>query len=91
MRLRSTIFFFGLGIFCLLITCAPLSLCNFAIGAFNVQVFGVTKMQNPDVVAVLVQIFRRYDIGLIQEIRGHSTSFNVILGFFSCCCCCWIF
>jgi hypothetical protein len=57
-------------------------LCQFAIGAFNVQVFGVTKMQNPDVVAVLVQIFRRYDIGLIQEIRGCFTSFNIILEFF---------
>eukprot|EP00029_Vermamoeba_vermiformis_P006928 TRINITY_DN2852_c0_g1_i1.p1 TRINITY_DN2852_c0_g1~~TRINITY_DN2852_c0_g1_i1.p1 ORF type:complete len:314 (+),score=36.59 TRINITY_DN2852_c0_g1_i1:127-1068(+) len=39
------------------------------IGAFNVQVFGGTKIAKPDVASILVQIFRRYDLALIQEIR----------------------
>jgi len=43
-----------------------------SIGAFNVQVFGLSKMDKPDVPAVLVQVANRYDLLLLQEIRDKS-------------------
>ncbi|XP_078576405.1 deoxyribonuclease-1-like [Branchiostoma floridae x Branchiostoma japonicum] len=50
------------------------------IAAFNVQVFGLRKMSNPEVVKTLVQIIRRYDIIAIQEIRDSSeTAFPTLL------------
>jgi len=42
------------------------------LAAFNVQIFGVSKMGKPEVVATLVDILGRYDIVLIQEIRDAS-------------------
>jgi len=42
------------------------------IGAFNIQVFGQSKMDKPDVVDILVQIVQRYDILMIQEIRDKA-------------------
>lgn len=45
---------------------------NLTIMAWNVQVFGVTKMSNQAIVSVLVPTFRKYDISLIQEIRDSS-------------------
>ncbi|SFM49703.1 endonuclease/exonuclease/phosphatase family protein [Methanolobus profundi] len=42
------------------------------IGAFNVQVFGVTKADKPEVMDVLADIVRTYDIVAIQEIRDKS-------------------
>ena len=42
------------------------------IGAFNIQVFGVTKASKPDVMLVLADIVRTYDIIAIQEIRDSS-------------------
>jgi endonuclease/exonuclease/phosphatase family metal-dependent hydrolase len=42
------------------------------IAAFNVKVFGRTKLSRPEVVGVLKQIVRRYDIVLIQEVRDIS-------------------
>ncbi|XP_077993742.1 deoxyribonuclease-1-like isoform X2 [Glandiceps talaboti] len=42
------------------------------VAAFNVQVFGTTKMSKPDVVNTLIQIIQRYDIVVIQEIRDSS-------------------
>ncbi|XP_048582944.1 deoxyribonuclease-1 isoform X2 [Nematostella vectensis] len=45
---------------------------NLKIGAFNVQVFGVRKMEVPGVAEILVKILLRYDIVLIQEIRDSS-------------------
>lgn len=42
------------------------------IGAFNVQVFGVSKADKPEVMAVLADIIRTYDIIAIQEIRDSS-------------------
>jgi endonuclease/exonuclease/phosphatase family metal-dependent hydrolase len=42
------------------------------IGAFNVQVFGVTKASKPEVMAVLANIIRTHDIIAIQEIRDIS-------------------
>ncbi|WP_292464540.1 endonuclease/exonuclease/phosphatase family protein [Methanolobus sp.] len=42
------------------------------VGAFNVQVFGVTKASKPDVMTVLADIIRTYDVIAIQEIRDSS-------------------
>jgi endonuclease/exonuclease/phosphatase family metal-dependent hydrolase len=42
------------------------------IGAFNVKIFGVSKMKEVNVVEVLVDIIVKYDIILIQEIRDAS-------------------
>ncbi|MDO9517737.1 MAG: endonuclease/exonuclease/phosphatase family protein, partial [Methanosarcinaceae archaeon] len=42
------------------------------IGAFNIQVFGVSKADKPEVMDVLGKIIRTYDIVAIQEIRDIS-------------------
>jgi len=42
------------------------------IGAFNIQVFGVSKASKPEVMDVLADIIRTYDIIAIQEIRDAS-------------------
>ena len=42
------------------------------IGAFNIQVFGVTKAAKPEVMTVLADIIRTYDVIAIQEIRDKS-------------------
>ncbi len=42
------------------------------LGAFNVQVFGISKMDKPDVPERLADIITRYDVILIQEIRDIS-------------------
>ncbi|XP_041461037.1 deoxyribonuclease-1-like [Lytechinus variegatus] len=40
------------------------------ISAFNIQTFGTSKMDKPEVVNYLKQIIARYDMVLIQEIRN---------------------
>ena len=42
------------------------------IAAFNIQVFGKTKSEKEDVMAVLTKIVREFHIVLIQEIRDVS-------------------
>lgn len=42
------------------------------VGSFNIQVFGVKKMEDPAVVTVLVNTLSRYDICLVQEIRDST-------------------
>ncbi|AKB84512.1 endonuclease/exonuclease/phosphatase family protein [Methanococcoides methylutens] len=42
------------------------------IGAFNVQIFGVSKADKPEVMKVLADIVRTYDVVAIQEIRDAS-------------------
>jgi len=42
------------------------------IAAFNIQIFGKTKSQKQDVMAVLTRIVREFDVVLIQEIRDAS-------------------
>jgi len=42
------------------------------IGAFNIQVFGTTKASKPEVMEVLGNIIRTYDVVAIQEIRDKS-------------------
>ena len=39
------------------------------IATFNIQIFGQSKIGKPDVVEILAQIVRRYDLVAIQEIR----------------------
>ncbi len=80
---------------CLMVLIASVSvgLCEegqLRVAAFNVQIFGVSKFSQPDVVSILskvhvhssllhthmlctpLQIVRRYDVVLIQEIRDAS-------------------
>jgi len=42
------------------------------IGAFNIQIFGISKASKPEVMEVLADIIRTYDIIAIQEIRDAS-------------------
>lgn len=42
------------------------------IGSFNLQVFGVTKAGKPEVMAILAQIIRHFDLIAVQEIRDAS-------------------
>ncbi|TGC09441.1 exonuclease/endonuclease/phosphatase family protein [Methanolobus halotolerans] len=42
------------------------------IGAFNIQVFGVSKADKPEVMNILADIVRTYDVVAIQEIRDKS-------------------
>ena len=42
------------------------------ISAFNIQVFGRSKMDQPNVVTALTQIITRFDLVMIQEIRDLS-------------------
>ncbi|XP_003478188.1 deoxyribonuclease-1 [Cavia porcellus] len=50
------------------------------IAAFNIQSFGVTKMSNTTLSSYIVQILRRYDIALIQEVRDtHLTAVGKLL------------
>ncbi|KAG9476847.1 hypothetical protein GDO78_002307, partial [Eleutherodactylus coqui] len=44
------------------------------IGAFNIQSFGDSKMNNPEVCAIILKILQRYDIVLIQEVRDADLS-----------------
>ncbi len=39
------------------------------IGTFNIQVFGLTKSQKPEVLKVLAEVTRKFDVLAIQEIR----------------------
>lgn len=45
---------------------------NMKIAAFNIQVFGVSKSGKTDVMSIIVDIVRNYDIIAIQEIRDAS-------------------
>lgn len=42
------------------------------VSAFNVQVFGRSKMDKPEVVTALTQVLSRFDLVMIQEIRDAS-------------------
>ncbi|KAM3917879.1 deoxyribonuclease-1 [Leptodactylus fuscus] len=44
------------------------------IGAFNIQAFGDSKMNNPEVSSIIMKILQRYDIVLIQEVRDKDLS-----------------
>ena len=40
------------------------------LGSFNIQSFGPTKIARPEFVDTVVKILSKYDIVLIQEIKG---------------------
>ena len=42
------------------------------IGSFNIQIFGISKASKPEVMDILADIIRTYDIIAIQEIRDAS-------------------
>ena len=42
------------------------------VSAFNVQVFGLSKMDKPEVVEALTQIITRFDLVMVQEVRDLS-------------------
>jgi deoxyribonuclease-1-like protein len=44
------------------------------IASFNIQVFGTSKMAKPEVMGVLVDVVRRFDVVAIQEIRSVDDS-----------------
>ena len=45
-----------------------------SIASFNIQVFGVSKLDKPEVVDVLARVIRRFDVVAIQEIRSADQS-----------------
>lgn len=47
---------------------------NIKIATFNIQVFGVTKREKADVMAVLVDEVRKFDVVAIQEVRDSSST-----------------
>lgn len=50
----------------------PLERDTILIGSFNIQMFGKAKMSRTEVVGVLVDISRRFDILAIQELRDSN-------------------
>jgi len=44
------------------------------IASFNIQVFGEAKLAKPQVVDVLAQVVRRFDVVAVQEVRAKSDS-----------------
>jgi endonuclease/exonuclease/phosphatase family metal-dependent hydrolase len=42
------------------------------IASFNIQVFGVTKREDADVMSVLVRVARKFDVLAIQEVRDST-------------------
>lgn len=40
------------------------------IASFNIQVFGTSKLKKPEVMNVLAQVIRRFDVVAIQEVRA---------------------
>ncbi|XP_077993228.1 deoxyribonuclease-1-like [Glandiceps talaboti] len=60
-------------IFCMVTFCLATTVsCSLKIAAFNIKTFGVSKMSEPEVVPILVDICVRYDVIVIQEIRDKS-------------------
>ena len=56
----------------LLLSSMPTAAKDLKIGAFNVQVFGKSKMSKPAVVTKLINTLQRYDLVLVQEVRDIS-------------------
>lgn len=51
---------------------APEEPTTIKVAAFNIQIFGRAKREKEDVMAILVNITRQFDLVLIQEIRDSS-------------------
>ena len=45
-----------------------------SIASFNIQVFGVSKLDKPEVMDVLARVIRRFDVLAIQEVRSADQS-----------------
>lgn len=43
-----------------------------AIASFNIQIFGQSKISNPEIMNILARIIKRYDVVAIQEIRSEE-------------------
>jgi deoxyribonuclease-1/deoxyribonuclease-1-like protein len=54
------------------LTAIPPQVETLKVSAFNIQVFGVSKMDKPQVVSALTEILPSFDVILIQEIRDIS-------------------
>jgi len=50
----------------------PTPVASIKVAAFNIQVFGRTKRSKPEVMEVLVDVAREFDVMLVQEIRDSS-------------------
>ena len=50
----------------------PPPVASIKVAAFNIQVFGRTKRSKPEVMEVLVDVAREFDVMLVQEIRDSS-------------------
>jgi len=59
----------GCVVLLLLLIVGVASCIDLRVGAFNCQVFGVTKMAKPNMKETLKALFLRYDILFFQEIR----------------------
>ncbi len=62
----------ALGTGALLAPPAPSPANVLRVGAFNIQVFGQTKLAKEDVVDVLVETARQFDVLVVQEVRDSS-------------------
>lgn len=49
------------------------------IASFNIEIFGQTKASKPEVMEILVDIIRKYDIVAIQEIRDKAQTAILVL------------
>nr|XP_018672106.1 deoxyribonuclease-1-like isoform X1 [Ciona intestinalis] len=56
------------------------SLDQLLISAFNIKVFGQSKISKPEVVDVIIKVLSRYDLVIVQEIRDiQETSFPTLV------------
>jgi len=71
----------AVGVCCLLLTllllARPLTAgqrppATILLASFNIQVFGTSKLAKPQVVAILAQVVRNFDVVAIQEVRAKS-------------------
>jgi len=60
----------ALVVLCALASATP----TITFGAWNVQAFGTSKARKPEVLKVVAETFRQWDIGLLMEIRDNSNT-----------------
>ncbi|XP_062503305.1 deoxyribonuclease-1-like isoform X2 [Corticium candelabrum] len=69
----------GLAVLTALLLPRMTSQSSVRLGAFNIQVFGQSKLADAPTLDVIVQIVRRYDVLLIQEVRDKRETAIVTL------------
>ncbi|XP_072791765.1 deoxyribonuclease-1-like 2 isoform X6 [Taeniopygia guttata] len=62
----------GLSLLAVALLCPATAMLR--IGAFNIQAFGDTKMSNKEVAEIIINVLRRYDVVLVQEVRDSDLS-----------------